>query len=74
MANIYFIYLFITNLRDAAMKQPETDISKKPSFKCRRENWRPQGKPMEASLDWKPNAHKRRDNESNPGRINTNRL
>ena len=33
------------------------------------ENWRTQGKPTEASLDGKPNAHKYRDGESNPGII-----
>ena len=29
----------------------------------------PRGKPTEASLDWKPNAHKCRDRKSNPGLI-----
>ena len=31
------------------------------------------GKPTEASLDWEPNAHKRRDRESNPGVIDAKR-
>ena len=66
-----FIYLFITfggnqanpnsadalNLRDASMKCLETDLFKKSSFRCRRENRRTRRKPAEASMDWKPNAH-----------------
>ena len=69
--NLTFIYLFITfggnqanpnsanalNLRDASMKCLETDLFKKSSFRCRRENRRTQRKPTEASTDWKPNAH-----------------
>ena len=43
----------------------ETDLCKKPSFRCRMEKWRTWGKPMEASQDWKPNAHKYWDRESN---------
>ena len=31
------------NLRDATMKHSETYLSKKPSFRCRRENWRTRG-------------------------------
>ena len=31
------------------------------------------GKPTEASMDWKPNAHKCRDRESNPGLIGAKR-
>ena len=63
-----FIYLFITfgrnqanpnsanalNLRDASMKCLETDLFKKSSFRCRRENRRTRRKPAEASMDWKP--------------------
>ena len=55
------------------MKQLEVDLSKKPNFKCRRENWRTRRKPMEASLDWKPNAHKCQDRESNLGLIGAKR-
>ena len=33
----------------------------------------PGEKPAEASLDWKPNAHKCRDRESNPGLIGAKR-
>ena len=36
-------------------------------------NRRTRGKPTEASLDWKPNAHKYRDRESNPGLIGAKR-
>ena len=49
------------------MKHTETDLFKKPSFRCRRENRRARGKPTEASLDWKPNPHK------NPGLIGAER-
>ena len=55
------------------MKHSETDLSKKPSFRCRRENRRTRRKPMEARLDWKPNAHKCRDQESNLGLISARR-
>ena len=55
------------------MKRAETDLCKKPRFRCRRENRRTRGKPTEASLDWKPNAHKCRDRESNPGLIGAKR-
>ena len=47
--NIHFIYLFITfggyalNLRDASMKQAETYLFKKPSFRWRREKGRIRG-------------------------------
>ena len=67
----FTIYLFITfggnqanpnsanalNIRDASMKCLETDLFKKSSFRCRRENRRTRRKPAEASMDWKPNAH-----------------
>ena len=45
------------NLRDASMKCLETDLFKKSSLRCRRENRRTRRKPAEASMDWKPNAH-----------------
>ncbi len=32
------------------------DLFKKPSFRCRRKTGDPGEKPVEASLDWKPNA------------------
>ena len=54
------------------MKDLETKLFKKPinnSFGFRSENQRTLGKPTEASLDWKPNARKCRDQESNPGLI-----
>ena len=37
------------------------------SFRCRKKTGVPEEKPTEASLDCKPNAHKCRDRESNPG-------
>ena len=43
------------------------------SFRCRRKTGVPGEKPAEASLDWKPNAHKCRDRESNPGLIGAKR-
>ena len=39
------------------------------SFRCRRKTRVPGEKLAEASLDWKPNAHKCRDRGSNPGLI-----
>ncbi len=33
------------------------DLFKKPSFRCRRKTRVPGEKPVEASLDWKPNGH-----------------
>ena len=61
------------NLMDAYMKHPEIDLSKKPSFKCRRKNQRTHRKPTEASLDWKPNAHKCWHRELNSVLIDANR-
>ena len=55
------------------MKHSETDLCKKPNFRCQRENRKTRGKPTEASLDWKPNAHKCRDQESNPELIGIKR-
>ena len=56
------------NSRDIS-KHPGTYLWKKPSFRCRRENRRTRRKPTEASLDWKPNAHKCRNPGTNPGLI-----
>ena len=36
-------------------------------------NWSARGKPAEAGLNWKPNAHKCRDPGSNPGLIGPKR-
>ena len=55
------------------MKHPETDLFKKFSFRCRRENRRTRGKPTEANLDRKQNARKSRDRESNPRLIGAKR-
>ena len=76
---IYFIHsaesqakpnnAYALNLRNASMKQPEADLFKKPSFRCRMEFGRTREKPTEASLDWKPDVRKYRDRESNPGLI-----
>ena len=56
------------NLRDAS-KHLETDLWKEPSFQMQEGKLEVPGKPMEASLDWKPNAHKYWDRRSNPGLI-----
>ena len=49
------------------MKHPETDLR----ILVLGAGGKPEdpGKPTEAILDWKPNAHKRRDQESNLGLI-----
>ena len=47
------------------MKQPETDLFKKPSFRCRRENLQKQA--------WAGNQHKCQVRKSNPGLIGTKR-
>ena len=46
--------------------QLETDLFKKTSLDAGGKPKDP-GKPTEASLDWKPNAHKSGDRELNPG-------
>ena len=59
---------YALNLRDASKKHTETDLFKKPSFTCRRENQRTWGNPRKQA--WTGNhAHKRWDRETNLGLI-----